>query len=373
MNTSNERFLCRLKEMRKAKGLSQGRIAELAGVGRQAVYDMESGKYVPNTAVALRLARILDCRVEDLFSFEEPEIERPVTLVDCQEATGTRVAIAKIGERLVGYPLDAKSLPGGSFQPAGGLLAPGRGAVRLIETEDRLEKIALVLGCDPAFALLGAHIARKVSDAGVHCRFASSQSAVERLAGGYAHLAGIHFHSDSDSGDTNLAFAREGMKGRRALLVGFSLFEEGIMVAAGNPRGIRSVEDLAGKGVRFVNRERGAALRTLLDDMLRRKGFTGKAIRGYDRIVGDHARGAQMVAYNLADGALGLRAVAASWGLDFVALETVRCDFVVPAEFMEHPAVSIILDVLQTRAFQREISALPGYEASCTGSIIGEV
>ena len=166
MSAPNDRFVCRLKAMRRTKGLSQSELALLAGVKRQAVYDMESGKYVPNTAVALRLARIFACRVEDLFSLDEPEAELPVTLVDCHDESGPRVAVARIGERLIGYPLDAKSLLGGSFQPAGGLVAPGGDSVRLLETEDRLEKTALLLGCDPAFAFLGAHIARKVSDAG---------------------------------------------------------------------------------------------------------------------------------------------------------------------------------------------------------------
>ena len=145
------------------------------------------------------------------------------------------------------------------------------------------------------------------------------------------------------------------------------------MVARGNPLGIRSVADLAGGSARFVNREKGAALRTLLDDLLAGEGLAGDAIRGYHDLAGDHAQGAHMVAYNLADAALGLRAVAASRGLDFVPIQAVRCDLVVPDQFMDHPAVSIILDVLQTGAFRRELSALPGYEASSTGSVIGEI
>ena len=76
MRNKPERLICRLKQMRQSRGLSQSRIAELVGVKRQAIYDIESGRYLPNTEVALRLARHLACRVEDLFS-EEAHSRRP--------------------------------------------------------------------------------------------------------------------------------------------------------------------------------------------------------------------------------------------------------------------------------------------------------
>jgi Predicted transcriptional regulators len=58
----------RLKSLRSAKGLSQGDLAGMAGVTRQAIYAIEANQYLPTTAVALRLAGALGCRVEDLFS-----------------------------------------------------------------------------------------------------------------------------------------------------------------------------------------------------------------------------------------------------------------------------------------------------------------
>lgn len=73
---------CKLKSARKAKGLSQSELADMVGVKRQAIYDMESGRYVPNTHVALLLAKVLGCTVEDLFSIASSSVERPVTLVE---------------------------------------------------------------------------------------------------------------------------------------------------------------------------------------------------------------------------------------------------------------------------------------------------
>lgn len=75
----------------------------------------------------------------------------------------------------------------------------------------------------------------------------------------------------------------------------------------------------------------------------------------------------------MADAALGLRAIAAAYGLDFIPMEAVRCDLVIPNDFLDLPAVKVILDVLQTRSLREELSSLPGYESGCTGTVIGQV
>ena len=143
------------------------------------------------------------------------------------------------------------------------------------------------------------------------------------------------------------------------------------MVARGNPHKIMGVSDLVKKHVRMVNREPGAALRTLLDDRLALSGIPARRISGYRTLVSNHEEGAQMVLHGLADAALGLRAVASAFGIDFVTMETVRCDIVIPDDLMEHQAVRIMLDVLQTRALRDELASLPGYDPRDTGKVIG--
>jgi putative molybdopterin biosynthesis protein len=242
--------------------------------------------------------------------------------------------------------------------------------VQLFQKCAHQEKKVLLLGCDPAFALLGAHASRWSADAQIQFRFASSHLALERLASGHAHIAGTHLHNLS-SIESNITLSQRILSGTKATVVAFSFFEEGLMVAPGNPHGIRAVTDLAKGGVRFVNREHGAALRILLDERLAQAGLTGESIKGYDNLVSNHSRCAQAVAFNMADAALGLRAVAAAYGLDFVTITAVRCDLVIPCDLLDFPAIKILLDVLQTRSLREEISSLPGYESACTGKVIG--
>lgn len=372
MVTTKGQVVCNLKTARKGKGLSQSELAERVGVKRQAIYDMETGRYVPNTTVALRMARELGCRVEDLFALDASEDEQPVTLVEEAEMPHTRVSVARVRDRLVAYPLDGKWLLSDGFQAADGLLSSAGSHVQLLQRNEHLEKKVLLLGCDPAFAILGAHASRWAADAGIHCRFASSHLALQRLAAGHAHLAGTHLHNPS-SVDSNLVLAQKVLAGSKATVIAFSFFEEGLMVAPGNPLRIRSVADLAREEVRFVNREPGAALRVLLDERLAEAGLTGESIHGYNHLLSNHNRCAQMVTFQLADAALGLRAVAAAHGLDFVPMEAVRCDLVIPCDFLDLPAVKILLDVMQTRALRDELASLPGYESTCTGEVIGQV
>lgn len=372
MAAGKEKTTCNLKAVRKARGLSQNELAERVGVKRQAIYDMESNRYMPNTALALRLARELGSRVEDLFALDEPEQDQSITLVEKGMQENPRVSVARVRDRFIAYPLDGRWMMHDGFQAADGLLQPGSGRVQLLPKSDYFNHKVLLLGCDPAFGILAAHMARSACDARVHCRFASSQLALQRLAEGYTHIGGTHLHNVGST-EANIQFARDHLHGAEAMVVAFSSFEEGLMVAPGNPLSIRSVMDLAGGRVRFVNREPGAALRVLLDDRLAQAGLDSRLIQGYDHLLPTHSQCAEMVVMNLADAALGLRAVANAYELDFVPMESVRCDLVIPSDLIELTAVKVLLDVLQSRTLRDELAALPGYESSHTGKVIGKV
>src|SRR5262245_9170322 len=95
-----------LKTLRVAKGLSQGELAEFAQITRQAVCAIEGNHYLPTTAVALRLAGVLGCRVEDLFSLRATgEIITGEFISENEEAHAfqhsTRVKVSRIADRYV--------------------------------------------------------------------------------------------------------------------------------------------------------------------------------------------------------------------------------------------------------------------------------
>jgi molybdate-binding protein/DNA-binding XRE family transcriptional regulator len=363
---------CNVKPYRLARGWSQEELAEKVDVRRQAIYDIESGRYLPNTAIALRMARIFGCRVEDLFVEQEVPETQPVHVINGEAAPSTRLALGRVRDRLIGLPLKgAESIPFG-LRSADGLLNPDKKSAFILTPSDRLNKTVILMGCDPAFEILGQHVSRLAPDSRVYCRFASSHSALNHLAQGMAHVAGTHLHNTGKI-ESNVVMAGRTLLHTRGRVMGFSLLEEGLMVAAGNPLGIRTVADLSQPMVRFVNREPGAALRVLLDDHLQRAGIDAEAINGYKNEVNSHREGAFRIACNVADAALGLRAIAEAYGLGFVPIAAARCDLVIPRDLDTHPTIKILMDVLQSGTLRKEIDALPGYDGSVTGKTIAEL
>ena len=72
MTQSQEpRLLNQLKVRRAMNNLTQGDLAERIGVTRKSVNSIENGHFVPSTELALKMARVMDCTVEDLFSLPD--------------------------------------------------------------------------------------------------------------------------------------------------------------------------------------------------------------------------------------------------------------------------------------------------------------
>ena len=63
----------RLEQLRKEQGLKQDELAEILEVSRQTVSSLENGKYNPSILLAFKIARVFQCKIEDVFIYEEEE------------------------------------------------------------------------------------------------------------------------------------------------------------------------------------------------------------------------------------------------------------------------------------------------------------
>jgi len=364
----------RLREARVARGLSQQDLASRCGLTRQSVGAIESGRYVPNTGVALALARELACRVEDLFVLPDDAPARPVEMAEPATGTSARLAIAAVRGRLVAHPLGAERELQGGFLAADAVLAGDarRPTAQLLTPAHELERTALLLGCDPGLGVLKTHVERRNADVRVRCLALASRPALDQLRAGHAHVAGTHL-ADPARGVSNLPQARRALAKTGGLLVRFASWEQGLAVAPGNPRSIRGVADLARPRIRFVNRDPGSGGRALLDDLLQAAGIAPEQVPGYDRIVTNHVAAAAAVASGGADAAISLRATAEAFGLAFVPLAAADFDLAIPADQAAHPAVATLLDVLNGDALRRDLRGLAGYDVSRTGTVLCEL
>lgn len=373
----------RLRSLRTGKGLSQGALAGMAGVTRQAIYAIEANQYLPTTAVALRLSAALDCRVEDLFSLiaggEIVEGELVGSLPP--EPTHVRVKVARVGKRLLVRPVAGLGEVLNFTVPADGLIAGpvassrralrqgDRVRVRLLRDRRIVEGEIVVAGCDPAMFLAGEYLRRRQDQATVVEWSMGSTAAVEALKRGEVHVAGLHI-VDPKSGESNLPYLRRHWKGQDVQVVTFASWEQGLLVKGGNPKSIQGVEDLARKDVLLINREAGAGARLLLDQRLATVGIKADQVKGYQRSAGSHLEVARLIAEGQADVGVGVRSAARLLGLDFIPLQEERYDLVVPTVYLsEHPALSMFLDTIVSRPFRTEIQALGGYDTHETGKV----
>ncbi len=288
-----------------------------------------------------------------------------------------RVAVGRVGERWLAAPLSRGAGVISSLVRADGIVIVPRGVqglpagapvtVRLYRPPHELARGILAIGShDVALDLMAQYLAprqRRLSSAHV-----GSLGGLVALRRGEAHFAGAHL-LDPETGDYNVAYVRRYLPDQRVALVTLTYRQQGLIVTPGNPKGLQSLADLARPDVRFVNRQRGAGTRILLDYHLQQLGLAPHQVQGYDQEEYTHLAVAAAVASGRADVGLGIAAAAQALGLDFVPLFTERYDLVVPAAHYESEVLAPVWEVLADDAFRAAVAALPGYDPSPMGQV----
>jgi putative molybdopterin biosynthesis protein len=375
------KFSNHLKSLRTQKGFSQGELAARAGITRQAVSSIESHLYLPTTAVALHLASVLACRVEDLFSLVAVEDIVEGKLIghlpqSDMRASPIRVKVSTVGSKTVVRPVTGLGEVLSFTVPADGYVVEAHGqtsgaTVRVKLSRDRqaIEQAISVAGCDPAIFLAGEHMRRRKDQTSLVGWTMGSMAALRALQQGEVHVAGLHLF-DPATGESNLPFLRRALKSSNYEIVTFATWEEGLLVQAGNPKSIHAINDVVDPHVTLVNREEGAGARLLLDQRLRAAGINSDQVKGYGTIVASHVEIARAIANRQADVGIGIRSAAQLFELDFVPLQTARYDLVVPKAYLKlHPTLAHLFETLVSRPFRNEIEALGGYDTSETGKL----
>ena len=365
----------RLSQVRKSRGVGASDLARRVNVSRQTIYAIEAGTYVPNTEVALHLARELEVSVDELFSLssgsqQSPESLSAEVLSASAPAKGQPVRICQIGSRWVSVPVSATPY----YMPeADGIIkrtsrANGRADLLVFAKDEAAQKRLVLAGCDPATSLL-SNMVERASGVEIVSAAASSKLALTWLKEGKVHIAGSHLE-DPKTGEFNRPFVREEFPDEEMMIVTFARWEEGLVVSPGNPKGVRKPEDLARRGVRFVNRETGSGSRALLDKLLGNAGVPATKVQGYEHVAFGHLAAAYCVESGDADACVATRSAAQTFGLEFVPLHSARYDLVMRKRTADLPAVKAFLDVLQRATLRRKLEVLAGYDTSQTGALV---
>jgi putative molybdopterin biosynthesis protein len=244
----------------------------------------------------------------------------------------------------------------------------GRADLIVFAKEQVAQKRLVLAGCDPATSLLSTMVER-ISGVEIVSAAASSKLALTWLKEGKVHIAGSHLE-DAKTGEFNVPFVREMFPNEDMMVVTFARWEEGFVVASGNPKKVLRAEDLAKKRVRLLNRELGSGSRALLDKLLEASGQSSTQVAGYDRVAFGHLAAAYGVISGEADVCVATRSAAQTFGLDFVPLHQARYDLVMRKRTADLPIVKSFLDVLQRATLRRKLEVLAGYDTSQTGALV---
>ena len=293
-----------------------------------------------------------------------------------------RVRVGRVGDRIVAAPLERAAGVIMSLVRADGLVtiprfSEGVAAGSEVEVEmlgeaEAIEHTAVAIGShDPALDLLASELSRRSPPMRLASTNAGSYGGLVALRRDEAHLAGCHL-LDPTTGVYNEADVRRVLPGRGVTLVHFAQREQGLIVPRGNPKALRALRDLTQPGVRFVNRQRGAGTRMLLDHLLTNASIEPSAVEGYDREQYTHLAVAADVDSGMADVGLGIRAAARALGTDFIPVGMERYDLVIPNEHLSHPPVAALLAILRDPTFTDAVHAMGGYDTARMGEVMAE-
>ncbi len=360
------KFPNRVREARIEKGFTRDELAQLAGVTRQSIGLIEAGRVCPSTMVALRISRVLQSSVENLFWENETII--PARLFgnkDGNTNSQTRVYVSSIRNEFVARPVYIETVDSIS-NPVHGIAQSstehkGITEVRLLQSPESISKTVFVSGCDLGLGLLAKYTQRVSSHHQGVWFNASNKRALAELEEGFTHIAAVHYPATGGL-EINLPFPYRRYH--------FAAAELGWILPKGNLKGFHRGEDLTNGHFRLINREAGAGARELLDRELRYFGADPEKIPGYDSVATGHLSVAEAVANGLADVGVGHAGAAAIYGLEFVPIQQESCSLIVPEQYLVTDAVQVFLETLYSDVFRTELGSFGPYDLERMGTVV---
>jgi putative molybdopterin biosynthesis protein len=294
-----------------------------------------------------------------------------------------RVKLGRVGGRLTATPLQRGAGVIMSLVRADGIaliprLSEGLHAgadveVELLRRPDEIDRTIVAIGShDLTLDLLSSELSKAHTGLSLSSSNVGSLGGLIALQRGEAHIAGSHL-MDEETGEYNVSYVRRYLPNRSVVLVNLVYRDQGLIVPNGNPRGLGGLEDLIGGDVQFVNRQRGAGTRVLLDYHLGQLGVAPDQIQGYGREEYTHLAVAAAVASGAADTGLGILAAARALNLDFVPLMKERYDLVIPRDVYESDLLRPLLELIRGQEFRHQVESLGGYDASEMGEVVAEI
>ncbi|AZU64652.1 molybdopterin biosynthesis protein [Neobacillus mesonae] len=214
---------------------------------------------------------------------------------------------------------------------------------------------------DLTIDLLSSELKRERTEMKIVSSHVGSMAGIMAIRKGEAHVAGIHL-LDPETKQYNISYVKRMLAGQDVVLYRFLKRKQGWILPQGNPLGIKSVVDVAEKGVSFVNRQKGAGTRILFDLLLEEDGLEPEAITGYDREMFSHLAVAAEVNSDSGAAGLGIYPAAKAMGLEFVPVADEEYDLLMTREFFESEQGQLLQEIIHSSAFKARVEQIGGYQ-----------
>ncbi len=239
----------------------------------------------------------------------------------------------------------------------------------LLRSEDELKNRFNIIGShDLSLDVLRTMIKLRHPEMDLVSAHVGSLSGIIAMQKGIVDAVTTHI-LDEEEKVYNIPIATKYLAGRPFLLVHIAKRIQGLLTAKGNPKGIRGIDDLPRKDIRFVNRQFGSGTRILLDMMLKERGIDRRSIQGYEREESTHAATAILVKEGIADVGLAIYPVSRIFSLDFIPLMEEEYDLLVTKEFSQDQKFALLMELLTSPEFASRLGELGGYNTKDSGKI----
>lgn len=291
-----------------------------------------------------------------------------------------RVKLGRVDDKIIATPISRGAGMIMSMVRADGIMRVPRQSegfqagdqvdVELIRSTEEINETTVVIGShDIAVDVLANYLRKLYPEATLSSAHVGSLGGLNALKRRETHCAGTHL-LDEETGDYNVSYIERLMPAGNNILVNLVYRDQGLIVAQGNPKGINELSDLTKEGLSFVNRQRGAGTRVLLDYKLKELGIDPDQVHGYRHEEYTHMAVASAVATGSADAGLGIRAAAKALDLDFIPVVEERYDLCIPAEYWNLPVIQRMIKVMALPEFQAHVTDLGGYDLRDCGKVM---
>ena len=221
---------------------------------------------------------------------------------------------------------------------------------------------------DPSLGILHDLYEAQTQPASFFMTTVGSTGGLAAIRSGAADFATAHLLEPARTGTADLA--AQGLLSSDTVVVELFYRELGLLVAAGNPKEIKSLRDLTRSNLRIINRQPGSGTRIYLDQELSRARLNVKKISGYDTVVSTHLEVGLGVLRGSADVGLATRTTAQLLGLEFIPLTRERFDMWVRTDRFFTRGIQVLLGIVGSREFRARIDSRGGYDVTESGRII---